>query len=84
MWSRGEAKNAIFLCACLASSVLVASAAADGIDCPSSTSYLCQDGKTCIDKQYLCNHVMDCPDRDDETDCGKNCLLVIKERKLIA
>ena len=40
-------------------------------DCPSSTSYLCRDGSQCIDKAYLCNNITDCPDRDDETDCGK-------------
>lgn len=39
-------------------------------DCK-SPSYLCRDGITCIDKSYVCNNVTDCPNRDDETDCGK-------------
>lgn len=81
MLSWGKARSAIFLCAILA--ILASTTAADGDDCPSSTSYLCQDGKKCIDKQYLCNHIMDCPDRDDETDCGKKYQLSIRERKFI-
>lgn len=41
------------------------------VDCDPKTQYLCGDGKKCIVKSYLCNGVVDCDDRDDETDCGK-------------
>lgn len=45
---------------------------ADEDDCPLSSKYLCNDGKTCINKGYLCNGFVDClSDRDDEIDCGK-------------
>lgn len=41
-------------------------------DCDSATNFLCNDGKTCITKLYVCNGVPDCPDRGDETECGKS------------
>lgn len=44
---------------------------ADEDDCPSKTNYRCNDGLKCIPKSYICNHNSDCPDRDDEQDCGK-------------
>lgn len=42
-------------------------------DCPTS-SYICNDGKTCIPQSYVCNNETDCPGRDDEQDCGKYAL----------
>lgn len=44
---------------------------ADDDDCPSKTNYRCSDGIKCIPKSYICNHENDCPDRDDEQNCGK-------------
>lgn len=41
------------------------------VACDPKTQYLCGNGKKCIVKDYLCNGVVDCDDRDDETDCGK-------------
>ncbi|KAG5684646.1 hypothetical protein PVAND_013864 [Polypedilum vanderplanki] len=37
--------------------------------CDLSTKFLCDDGKTCIPKSYLCNLEVDCPDKEDEIDC---------------
>lgn len=39
--------------------------------CPSSTHYQCHDRLKCIPKAYLCNANIDCPDGDDEVECGK-------------
>lgn len=40
-------------------------------NCPRTTHYQCDDGVKCIVKSYLCNNVKDCPDNDDEIDCGE-------------
>lgn len=39
--------------------------------CPDPTDFQCRDGKTCIKQRYVCNNVTDCPDKDDEMDCGE-------------
>lgn len=40
-------------------------------NCPRTTHYLCQGGTKCIVKAYVCNNLSDCPQQDDETDCGE-------------
>lgn len=68
MHSKWLTTEIAFILTCLACSATIAIAVDD---CDELTQYLCSDGKTCISKRYVCNNVTDCPDRDDETDCGK-------------
>lgn len=70
MWSRRK-NSEVGLVVLLVSLLFVMSLAEDPDFCQSDSEYLCRDGKKCIVKEYLCNNFNDCPDKDDETNCGK-------------
>lgn len=59
------------VCLLLFWSSLLITSHADDVGCDVKTNYLCGDTKTCVPKSYLCNNHSDCPDNDDEVDCGK-------------
>jgi hypothetical protein len=73
MTSRWKIKNFAFVVAFIACFFLVIVADDQSFsdnNCPESTHFQCRDGKTCIKQKYVCNNETDCPDKDDESDCG--------------
>jgi len=39
-----------------------------------SSLYVCADKSTTLDKNRVCNGIVDCPSGDDELNCGKSSL----------
>lgn len=71
MWRKVRTKEIAFILLGLIGLTIADDTLYTEENCPSSTSYLCKGGTKCIVKAYICNQQTDCPERDDETDCGK-------------
>jgi hypothetical protein len=41
-------------------------------ECKCQNQFNCFSNTTCINPQYVCDQVLDCPDGSDEINCSKN------------
>lgn len=41
------------------------------VQCNPEIHYLCSGGLTCIYKNYVCDGIADCENKDDEQNCGE-------------
>lgn len=44
---------------------------AQAASCDRKISYPCKGSVKCIPNSYHCNGIVDCPNKDDENNCGK-------------